>query len=708
MLEELNMDKNILNRVAQPLAKGSSSDSRKSQDGSKSFPRGSKRREPQGPSTSKFDQNRKPITQKTKSLDKRPRSRGFNNGRKTCSEVADEFDGAEYGSVVKRESKKHNLNHLLNFHYAPRPGEQWGGFGNSSRQQHYGHMTTRDLMATHKHKYNKEQFLQANCQFVVRADGEYSVYLADPDALVDWEFVEQINVFRLFHILYISTHLRKTLKFQCVVAVPRSFCAVGEPVTLKLMKREKGVMQCVPVSQFDAYDFGKPLSVSEGLLDTIYAKLLVAGNDEVLNIVETEEKQLLNQLKEDEGCPEICFVEQALNAVRERKAAVLKVLGRNTETVVIAEEKNVEENEMDDNQSNSARKTQTIDYWNSDTEADVNENIKDSANESEPVDIPGTEELENRTRYESTSSEGGEENANSFKDSFRPEDLEFHATPVINNQNSKYYYFYQASDGQQVYLHALNTRMLEMHYGSLENCPERITGRVLEKESGSMTEELRKRLRYLQHLPVTCQFDVVEIELGELVSSAVMESFRDQIDGRERRRCKRAKEERRRERKIEADEKKMYGQFVEPRRRLIPHWEEHLILFHLWQQAWHPPLWMNQEIPAHYLLRRCYEMGKSFPVVTKATSAWPSIGKQNQNRRAVEDFPAISSSPPSKQSTTSESHTLSQSLAPNFHGASDVRLAKDLTVLSIFPDADGGTTGSKKKKKKQVLFSLGI
>lgn len=44
--------------------------------------------------------------------------------------------------------------------------------------------------------------------------------------------------------------------------------------------------------------------------------------------------------------------------------------------------------------------------------------------------------------------------------------------------------------------------------------------------------------------------------------------FPDQIDGRERRRCKRAKEERRRERKIEADEKKMYGQFVEPRRRI--------------------------------------------------------------------------------------------------------------------------------------------
>lgn len=30
-----------------------------------------------------------------------------------------------------------------------------------------------------------------------------------------------------------------------------------------------------------------------------------------------------------------------------------------------------------------------------------------------------------------------------------------------------------------------------------------------------MTEELRKKLRYLQHLPITCQFEVAEIKLEE-------------------------------------------------------------------------------------------------------------------------------------------------------------------------------------------------
>lgn len=35
-------------------------------------------------------------------------------------------------------------------------------------------------------------FRFCSCQFVVKADGDYSVYLADPDLLVQWESIEQI------------------------------------------------------------------------------------------------------------------------------------------------------------------------------------------------------------------------------------------------------------------------------------------------------------------------------------------------------------------------------------------------------------------------------------------------------------------------------------------------------------------------------------
>jgi hypothetical protein len=68
--------------------------------------------------------------------------------------------------------------------------------------------------------------------------------------------------------------------------------------------------------------------------------------------------------------------------------------------------------------------------------------------------------------------------------------------------------------------------MLEHYYGSLEHCPPILTGRITEKESGSMTEELRHRLRYLQHLPITCQFEVAEIQLKPpILSKETLDCF---------------------------------------------------------------------------------------------------------------------------------------------------------------------------------------
>lgn len=72
----------------------------------------------------------------------------------------------------------------------------------------------------------------------------------------------------------------------------------------------------------------------------------------------------------------------------------------------------------------------------------------------------------------------------------------------------------------------MNVKMLEMQYGSLEHCPLVITGKLLEREVGSFTEDLRRRLRYLCHLPLTCQFEVAEIELKPpIVSEDVLNSF---------------------------------------------------------------------------------------------------------------------------------------------------------------------------------------
>lgn len=77
----------------------------------------------------------------------------------------------------------------------------------------------------------------------------------------------------------------------------------------------------------------------------------------------------------------------------------------------------------------------------------------------------------------------------------------------------------------------MNARMLEHTYGSLEFGPTTVTGKILEKEGGSMTEEIRKRLRYLLHLPLTCQFEVAEIELKQpIVNTETMKLFNGKFE----------------------------------------------------------------------------------------------------------------------------------------------------------------------------------
>ena len=71
---------------------------------------------------------------------------------------------------------------------------------------------------------------------------------------------------------------------------------VGSPITLTLMKRERGSTICMPASQWKAME--KPLNVEDDE-DLCFAKLLDATPQQVLRIVEMERKALLKQMAED-------------------------------------------------------------------------------------------------------------------------------------------------------------------------------------------------------------------------------------------------------------------------------------------------------------------------------------------------------------------------------------------------------------------------
>ena len=74
-----------------------------------------------------------------------------------------------------------------------------------------------------------------------------------------------------------------------------------------------------------------------------------------------------------------------------------------------------------------------------------------------------------------------------------------------------------------------------------------------------MSEHLRDRLKYLKHLPVSTNFEVTELEMKHLVSKETMTVFKEQLETRRRKRIRKARDEKRREKKIQHEEARMMG-----------------------------------------------------------------------------------------------------------------------------------------------------
>ncbi|XP_024944148.1 RING finger protein 10 [Cephus cinctus] len=545
----------------------------------KLFPKISKRREPTSTSNlPKYEQSRKSGAQKGKSFDKKPKRKGqYHGGPKEDTKVVQE-EAAELGSVMVQGSKKQNLNHLLNFHYTPRDVQSGSDGWNCGRSSYtkYSNNTNRWLPPIQRHKYNKEQFLQANCQFVVTANGDYSAYLANPDTLVDWNLIEQIRVhsleslacpiclcipvagkmtrcghvycwpcilhylalsdksWRKCPICYESIH-KSDLK--SVVEITQTALNVGDTVTLRLMRRERGSLLAMPVDETESFIPTTFFSLSENIRGSVYSKLLFANNNNVMDIIEYERVQLRSELMEDPHSPENCFIEQALNELSVRKKQILQEVESKLEKLA---------------ENQKAKRISMVE--------DRNANSQDSQDcQTHKYDGSTTTSLpEDDKKLLGLHSKSSVSNVVSGSDS-----------PMTPN---KFFYFYQAEDGQHVYLHAMNVKMLELQYGNLEHCPRSIIGKIVEKEAGSITEELRRRLRYLCHLPITCQIEIAEIELKPpIVSKDVIEIFHDQLETRRKRRRRREREEKKRERKITEEENRRMGKFPTPNVHIESH-----------------------------------------------------------------------------------------------------------------------------------------
>lgn len=95
------------------------------------------------------------------------------------------------------------------------------------------------------------------------------------------------------------------------------------------------------------------------------------------------------------------------------------------------------------------------------------------------------------------------------------------------------------ADGQWVFLHPLNVRMLHQEFGDQASMPTTITSKILELDSITQDEHTRRRYKAFGHVPLSGVLGVCEVDMKDSVSAETMAAFSEDLTQRSRQRARR-------------------------------------------------------------------------------------------------------------------------------------------------------------------------
>ncbi|KRZ33116.1 RING finger protein 10 [Trichinella pseudospiralis] len=393
--------------------------------------------------------------------------------------------------------------------------------------------------SSHLKNNNSQQYLLTNAQFVVNDVHDYSSYLSNPDKVIDWDVVEEIRVVNtesfccpiclefpvaakitkcghiycwacILHYLALSEKAwrrcpicfepvyEKHLKSVEQKIVPRH--EVGQKISFLLMERKKKSLIALPVRE------RRTSKVDNALLNitdscNTFSRLLTINSSEVITeIIYRERGELESRKSISDDLEEMHYIRVAVENLNER------------EKMLIAEIMKFSSLKSD---------IQSVSDVTAKGESDMKKISNGQSFDKSNIVVDGSD-----------------------------------STIDLNKEES--YYFYQVEDGQYLFLHFLNVQCLSSEYGSLRRSPKLLVGKIMQIEEFIMTRELRRKYRYLCHLPLGTNFSLVEVELQSgIVSDQTLNMFEEKFIRRMLAREKRLADEERLSRDALAWERKV-------------------------------------------------------------------------------------------------------------------------------------------------------
>ncbi|KAL5114937.1 hypothetical protein ACEQ8H_007184 [Pleosporales sp. CAS-2024a] len=488
-----------------------------------------------------------------------------------------------------------SITHLMNFSLPPRPHTHHHSHGygrNNRRNPTWG-------LGSGYHAVDKARYVHANYRFIVDPRGDYSKQSVDADVHLDWNNVLQIlaselsqeascpiclgtpvapRMARCGHIFCLPCLIRymhsedegkapekRARSKKCPLCFDTVYLTEtrpvrwytgqeGEPpreggdVVLRLVVRSASSTLAMPRDGADALakDEHIPWHFAAEAMD--YARVMRGGEDYMQEQFDQEIARLQQQEKEDEvmfGEDNIEWMRKAIRSIRESKEKV-KGIGNPPEMPAKPAEPKIKRAPIVFNDDASAV-PEMYSIQN------ATKRGQDFASPLAPSETASSASQQKRTMSMSSS-----------RSSVPATLAEIRNRQQHEHQNTpSEYFFYQALF--HYYLSPLDIRILKAAFGDFASFPATILPRVEHVSTGHVVDDdLRKRTRYLGHLPYGCEVGFLECDWTDTVPPEVLEKFKPEI---EKRRKKHTEKETREEKARLRAEKAEYAEFASNRRK---------------------------------------------------------------------------------------------------------------------------------------------
>lgn len=462
----------------------------------------------------------------------------------------------------------------MNFSLPPRPQYNPPPHRNPRRYASWGY-----------HAMDKARYVHANYRFIVAPDRNYHAQAANADVHLDWNAVLQVLVSaqtqaascpiclstpvaprmaRCGHIFCLPCLIRYMHAADDSKPVPEKkarckTCPIcwdtvyisetrpvrwfrgqegdlpieGGDVVLRLVKREPGSTLALPRDGAESLAPGEDIPWYHAAEVADYARIMKGGEDYMHSQHDSEIEDLRRQEIEDELLfgDETTWTQKAIAAISEAKQKV-KGIGNPPDTPRQPTKKPLKDASLVESQREDPAAVlspqHTVNAENN-SSAELNSLSNTGPN---LVSTPGTSDQADRlseavgkVRLEPTSNTKLKQ-----KDSGSSQNQDSHRAHAPDEP----YYFYQALP--QFYLSPLDIRILKAAFGDYSSFPATILPRVERISTGHLVDdELRKRIKYLGHLPYGCEVNFMECDWRDVVVPEVLQQFQTETQKRRRR-----------------------------------------------------------------------------------------------------------------------------------------------------------------------------